>query len=341
MKATKILSVVDDTALKRACELIMSFKYRRFIKPLILRQGPDGLFPQEEKIFWMESKHLEGYPGHFYIGYIKKPLTLHPTNEDKMVVHPYNELLIFAGTNPEDILDLGAEIFITIGEDGEEYSVTKPSVIIVPKGVPHGPVRINSVDSAIINIALADGLEYAAQLKKYCGKPSDNLKYARFVKQLMTSKSAYEGYLREGPISIDERGVMDLRAIGPGESYQILQMHPEDLEGVNISFSWEFLKTTGTWMSPRLAHVHPEPELLLALSLDPENIYDLGASVEFWFGSEREVYVFDKPVAITIPRAWIPHTPILTQLVKRPFAFMLTCPGSYSRAAYVETGYDV
>ncbi len=319
----------------------MSSKYRRFIKPLVLCQAPSELFPSAEKIFWMESKDLEGYPGHFYIGYIKSPMSIHPINEKNMLIHPYNELLIFSGTNPEDILDLGGEVSVILGEEREEYLVTEPSVIVIPKDLPHGPIKINKLNSTMVHIALADSPVYEAQIKECDGKIGGGRRYARLVKRLTTSKTAYEGYLCEGPITIDERGVMDLRAIGPGEAYQIVQMHPEDLEGVNISFSWEFFKTTGVWMSTKLAHVHPEPELLIAIGLDPNNIYNLGASIEFWFGSEREVYVIDKPTVITIPRPWIPHTPVVTQRVDRPFAFMLTCPGRYTRAGYVETGDDV
>jgi len=53
------------------------------------------------------------------------------------------------------------------------------------------------------------------------------------------------------------------------------------------------------------------------------------------------VYVIDRPAVITIPRPWIPHTPLITQRADRPFIFMLLCPGKYTRAGYVETGYDV
>jgi len=318
----------------------MGYKYRHFIKLLKERETPIELLPQE-KFFWMESRDLEGYPGHFYLGYITEPRILHPTNEKSAVKHPYNELLIFAGINSEDILDLGAEVSITIGEEGEEYTITESSVIIVPKDLLHGPIKVTKMNRPIVHIALCDAPEYKADLKKRGKKTLKDTKYSQLVKRLTTSKSAYEGYLREGPITIDERSVMDLRAIGPGEAYQIIQMHPEDLEGVNISFSWEFFKTTGVWMSTRLAHVHPEPELLIAVGLDPNNMYDLGASIEFWFGSEREVYVIDKPTVVTIPRPWIPHTPVITQRVNRPFAFMLTCPGRYTRAGFVETGWDV
>lgn len=319
----------------------MSYKYRRFIKPLVVRQTPSELLPGEESFFWMESKDLEGYPGHFYLGYVKAPRVLHPTSENKMVVHPYDELLIFAGTNSKDILYLGAEASIVLGEEREEHTFTEPSVVAIPKGLPHGPVKIKKINSPIIQIALGDAPEYEASIKETVKETCQGEKYARLVRKLTTSKSAYEVWRKLGPIKIDDRGVMDLRAIGPGEAYQIVQMHPADLEGVNISFSWEFCGTPGDWMGTKLAHVHPEPELLMAISLDPDNIHDLGASIEFWFGTEREVYVIDKPAVITIPRPWIAHTPLVTQRANRAFAFMLIFPGSYMHAGNVETGFDV
>lgn len=52
-------------------------------------------------------------------------------------------------------------------------------------------------------------------------------------------------------------------------------------------------------MSTRLAHVHLEPELLIAIGLDSNRMYELGTSIEFWFGSEREVYVIDKPAVVS------------------------------------------
>ncbi|MEM3704177.1 MAG: hypothetical protein QXX79_07170, partial [Candidatus Bathyarchaeia archaeon] len=240
----------------------MVYKYREFIKPLFARQTPPELLPREESFFWMESKDLDGYPGHFYLGYAKAPRVFHPTNENRMVVHPYDELLIFAGTNPDDILYLGAEVSIVLGEEREEHVFTEPSVAIIPKGLPHGPAKIKKLGTPIIQIALADSPEYKASLKETRKETCHGEKYTHLVKRLTTSKSAYEVWRKLGPIKIDERGVMDLRAIGPGEAYQIVQMHPADLEGVNISFSWEFCGTPGDWMSPKLGHVHPEPELL-------------------------------------------------------------------------------
>jgi len=289
----------------------------------------------------MESKDLEGYPGHFYITYLTKPCSLHPVDDNVMTSHPYDELLIFAGTNTDDITDLRGEVSIIIGEEREEYSFDKPTVVVIPKGTPHGQVRVRRLDAPIVHVMLGDSPSCVVDFREVKREPSKGSKYSRLVKKLTTSRSAYEEFRKLAPITIDERGVMDLRAIGPGEAYQSILMQPEDLEGVKICFSWEFAKDSGVWMSTRYAHVHPEPELLIMLSTDSQRIYDLGASLEFWFGSEREVYVIDRPAVVTIPRPWIPHTPLITQRANRPIIFMLVCPGKYSLEGLVETGYDV
>lgn len=316
----------------------MNYKYRSLIKRLKFDFELSDLIPKGMPFDLKGSEDLEGYPGSVGVGYILKECAFHPTEVGAQVVHPYDELMIFGGTYWDDLLKLGAEISIGIGP--ETFVIRESSVVIIPKGVPHGPCVVRRLEAPLVHILLTNGPRYEGT---FSTTPAKGGNYGRLVKRLTTSKSAYEGYVAvsSGTVKIDHRGVMDLTDTGPGEAYQIVQMHPEDLEGVDISFSWEFCRTTGVWMSTRYAHVHPEPELLLALSLKGDDIDDLGASLEFWFGTEREVYVIDRPSVITIPRPWIPHTPLITQKVDRPFGFMLSCPGTYTRAAYVETGFDV
>jgi len=315
------------------------YKYRNLLKPLRFGAPEKGLFPDPSAACFMNSSDMEGYQGCVGIGYIKQESLFHPEKDDRMVVHPYNELLVFVGTNPEDLLELGAEVTVCSGEGGT-FNMTQSSVAMIPKGLPHGPIRVQGLKRPIVHILLTDGLQYEERAEEPLKSgPQDGCRSC--IKTLKTSQAAYETVKKLGDVRIDERGVMDLRPIGPGEAYQMIQMHPEDLLGINISFSVEFCKTPGSWMTTKLGHVHPEPELLLAASLDADHFDDLGASLEFWFGSEREVYVIDRPTLITIPRPWIVHTPLITQKVDRPFLFMLVYPGSYMQAGFVETGFDV
>ncbi|MEM0488063.1 MAG: hypothetical protein QW707_02545 [Candidatus Bathyarchaeia archaeon] len=317
-------------------------KYKNFIKKLELKKAPVGLFPEgEEKVFSLNSFELEGYPGTIMVKYVTESMVFHPANEQYSLIHPYDELMLFVGTNSEDLIYLGAKISICLGLECKRFSVSETSVAVIPANTPHGPIIIEDMEKPFIVITLTDSKDYYHKLlKREDLHLQSNLKDRALVKRVTTSRSALDTIRKLGDVKIDERGVMDLRTIGPGEAYQMVQMHPEDLEGINISFSLEFCGSPGAWMSTKFGHVHPEPELLVALGLDAGYPERLGASLEFWFGTEREVYVIDKPAVITIPRPWIVHTPLITQKVDHPFLFMLVFPGVYTQAGFVETGDD-
>jgi hypothetical protein len=119
--------------------------YAHLMKPLLIQKTPTGLYP--EPWIWMEGKDMEGFNANFSYGFIKKPTTLHPIKG--ALVHPYDECLVFAGTDNTDITYLGAEISVELGEEREEHVFNVPSVIIVPKGMPHGPVTVKKVDKPI------------------------------------------------------------------------------------------------------------------------------------------------------------------------------------------------
>lgn len=58
--------------------------------------------------------------------------------------HDYNEILLFVATNPEQ--ELGGEIQISLGEEGEKHTFSHTTAIFVPKGLLHCPIVYKSVD---------------------------------------------------------------------------------------------------------------------------------------------------------------------------------------------------
>jgi hypothetical protein len=66
------------------------------------------------------------------------------TNMDMSVGHPphihkYPELLFHIGTNPDDPMDLGAEVEIHMGPELERHIFTKSCVIYIPANFIHCP----------------------------------------------------------------------------------------------------------------------------------------------------------------------------------------------------------
>lgn len=69
-----------------------------------------------------------------------------------------DELIGFLGSDPGNPADLGGEIEFTIG--GEPHLLTKSSIIFLPSGVSHNPMRILRVDRPILHFSVVNKTIY-------------------------------------------------------------------------------------------------------------------------------------------------------------------------------------
>jgi len=78
--------------------------------------------------------------------------------------HDFDEFLVFIGSNPADAKDLGAEIELSLGEEGEKHVIDTATVICIPKGLIHCPLNFTRISKPVLfcNIYLAP--EYARKL---------------------------------------------------------------------------------------------------------------------------------------------------------------------------------
>jgi len=74
--------------------------------------------------------------------------------------HPYDEIIGFFGSNPDDPYDLGG--IVEFGINGEMHSLTKSTMIFAPGGVPHSPIRVLKVDRPIFHFSVVMNQEYEA-----------------------------------------------------------------------------------------------------------------------------------------------------------------------------------
>jgi hypothetical protein len=94
-------------------------------------------------IFWIGDKPYGAY-GHKSWGQI-----FHGPH-----THKYPELLIHLGTDPNNPMDLGAEIEMCMGEEMEKYTFNKSMVIYIPANFVHAPWRILKVTRPFIMIEI-------------------------------------------------------------------------------------------------------------------------------------------------------------------------------------------
>ena len=64
-----------------------------------------------------------------------KPMSGHPTH-----IHQYPELLFFLGTNPDDPMDLGAELWMYMGKELEKHVINRTTVVYIPPNFIHAPL---------------------------------------------------------------------------------------------------------------------------------------------------------------------------------------------------------
>ena len=311
-------------------------EFAHFVKSLTVQKGPAGLYPEPR--VWMDANNLEGFNAHFSYGFITSPGVCHPM--EGALVHPYDECLVFAGFADGDILSLGAEISIEIGEEREEHVFDQPTVVLIPKGTPHGPVKIRRVDKPIVHYAFGLGPEYKAQTIPAgdLSPKTTGTKYSHLIKRLITTiadKSDDSG-MGYGSV-IDEQGVMRPaeRGVGPGNGDQIVWMYGKDLEGFDVNFTWGLYSRCGKWHRGGEAHTHPEEEVLVFVGLDPDAIDYLGAELEIGMGPDYERHIFNTPTVAICPQGF-PHLPLITRWVDKPYGFFVLCLSGDHDSPWVE-----
>ncbi|MGB9885812.1 MAG: hypothetical protein ACPLPT_10535 [Moorellales bacterium] len=319
----------------------MPKKYAHLVKPLIVQSPPDGLYPEPR--VWMEGKDLEGFNAHFSYGFIKEAGTkCHPV--EGAVVHPYDEILVFAGTDNTDILYLGAEVAVELGEEREEHVFTEPSVVVVPKGTVHGPVTVRRLERPIMHYSVGLAPEYKATTIPEASRPAKTTgaKYSHLIKKLVTRVDPTKVGSGMGYESVvDERGVMRPaeRGVGPGNGDQIVWLYGRDVEGLEVNFTWGFYSRCGKWHRGGEVHIHPEEEILVWVGLDPNDLNYLGAELELGMGKEIERYVFNKPTVAICPKGF-PHLPVITRWVDKPYGFFVVCLSAEHDSPWVEVETD-
>jgi hypothetical protein len=319
-------------------------EYAHLIKKLLVRDGPPGLYP--EPSIWMEGKDIEGFNANFSFGYVKKPGICHPL--EGALVHPYDECLVFEGTDNSNILYLGAEVSIELGEEREEHVFSEPSVVLIPKGMTHGPVTYRRVDRPIVHYHIGLAADYKATPVPKKAKTRGS-KYDRLIKRMITyiDWKAFDARKSAGPPApgdplsyafvADRAGVLHPaeRGVGPGNGDQIVWLFGEDLEGFEVNFTWGFYSQCGKWHRGGEAHYHPEEEILVFVGLDPDNPDYLGAELELGMGKDYERHIFNTPTVAICP-AGFPHLPLITRWVDKPYGFIVVCLSGEHASPWVE-----
>jgi hypothetical protein len=314
-------------------------EYAHLIKPLLVQDPPAGLYSGPR--FWMEGKDLEGFKAHFSYGFIKEDGPVHPT--EGMIVHPFDECLVFAGLDQNNILYLGAEITVELGEEREVHTFDKAGALLIPKGLPHGPVTVKRFgDKPIVHYSIGLAPDYKATVVPTASLPvaSSKTKYAHLIKPfslgLRMAKMTPEIMERMGVKGTQVmRSDAQVGKLGPANADQLVWLFGDNLEGMEVNFTWGFYTGCGKWHRGGEAHTHPEEEALIFVGLDPDNVTSMEAELELGMGPDYERHIFNKPTVAVCPQGF-PHLPLITRWVDKPYGFMVICLSGEHDSPWVE-----
>ncbi len=268
-------------------------KYEHLIKPLNIATIPqmmrDGAgfrnTGNADSIYWLNGKeHLEGLPLNFSWGFYTGLGDWHPGMDPH--IHPYPEALIWVGLDADNVAYLGAKTSYCLGEELEVHTFDKPSVVIVPAGVPHCPSITQDVTNPIgysfmifslgaepTTTWMGDGvaarqaeprrpapagsgrgpLMVSSYSEKKIKVTPETLtyghKYDHLVKPLKPFSTSPERLTPEERAQY-EKLTSDGMKVGPGNADNLVWMYGKDLEGLELNFTWGFHKSRG-WYSLR------------------------------------------------------------------------------------------
>ena len=108
-----------------------------------------------KRVLWMDSNVCEGAFQMNTAWYFAVP------DRDPIFTehtHDYDELIGFYGSNPDDPYDLGGVIEFSV--NGEAHKLTRSSMIWLPGGSVHNPMRILEVNRPIFHFSIVTNPTY-------------------------------------------------------------------------------------------------------------------------------------------------------------------------------------
>ncbi|MCX8033303.1 MAG: hypothetical protein N3B14_07960 [Thermoleophilia bacterium] len=231
-----------------------------------------------------------------------------------------------------------------LGEEREKHTFDKPAVVVVPKGTAHGPVTVSNLENPVVHYTIGLAPEYSGErITSPAAEPSSGSKYARLIKPLdsFVSPVAMKEALRDPEkikalqASNPHMNFEQVGLIGPGNADSLVWLYGDQVENLEVNFTWGYYTQCGKWHRGGEAHIHPEEEILVFVGLDPNDINFMGAELEIGLGPDYERHVFNTPTVVICP-AGFPHLPLITRWVDRPYGFFVICLSGEHDSPWVE-----
>ena len=214
--------------------------------------------------------------------------------------HPCAECFVITGIDYDNPGQVGTEIEIEMGVEGEKQLLVSPGIIVTPPDFPHAPIIFRNSD----NESFGGMMIYLGREYTHSNVP---------VKDEPPPAAKKYGHL------LQKFEMRDTNRKSGGNADYIASWSGKDIEGVNLNLTWAFHTGLGAWHE-KDPHTHTSDEVLLFVGLDAGNPEYLGAEIEIAMGQEQEIHVIDTSTLVVVPKGLV-HCPLITRKVEKPYGF--------------------
>jgi hypothetical protein len=279
-------------------------KYGKYMKKLEFRDGP-GFYRQ---VATLDGEKL-GMDATIELGAYWAPGSM-ATQPYRAHTHDFNQVMFWLGGDANDMGELGAEIELCLGAEGEKHMITTTTAVAVPQGMPHFPANIITMNKRFIFMTVSCAGKYTEKLlaanKKAYESPPVMSFTAKYRSNIINVPFMRKGPWTYGPKNRDDSGGALAFIRGNEGMFDFLIMC-ESIKKAPYRFGPE----------PDKPHVHPLPEILIFLGTDLNDLSRLDAEAELYLGKEMERHVIKEPTAAIIPGG-LAHCPLVITRVDRP-----------------------
>jgi hypothetical protein len=304
-----------------------------------------GRWPQT--ILFTDTDVIEG-SNHFWAFWVTSlPRPAHGPH-----THDDDELLVFLGSDPKNMRDLGCEVELSMGPEMEKHVFTESTLVYIPKHLVHGPIRFRNLRKPFIFIqaVCAPKLTEKPFRDLVPEKERDTMIFFNFdgaqaddeIQKAYQSIQELTQKLKqsppEAPFKTKPTGAGDADKTKYGE-YFWHELNPEKRK-----YKWGRMPTTVLCVDDSLIqgchqfwalwvnslpwpfhgpHTHKHPESMIIIGTDPQDPQDAGLETEDHMGIEMEKYITKKTNLIFMPAGFV-HGPIRYKNLTRPF-IMVQC----------------
>lgn len=243
-----------------------------------------------------------------------------PEETEKQHTHDYDQMIWFLSSDPNDMLNLGAELEIDLGSPCIRHRIATPTAVCLPKGTVHFSPIVTKVDRPFFYFSINCTKEFAADVTDENAVPMVgewNKFFGEFSKCIKSLTFSANNPYHYGSARNQASG--GVSAFVEGSS-----------AGVPLTVAWSTVcqdHRLGPWGADGEYHPHTHQdfdEALIFFSLDTDNLTDLHCEADYCVGEEGvdQEHCLLTEATVMAMRKGTPHLPLIYRNVKKPSVFI-------------------